>query len=145
MVTIRNNVFETNSSSTHSISICGINQEQDILLEDGVLYPERLRVSDKDYDGNWVIIAQIMEHKLALVCHWVLSLSFENDDESLLKKFEELFKVKISDEFTYSNFYPYNDNGKNSLLYDNFDNDLLYLKGIIYDVDKQIVEKETEY
>ena len=85
MKTIRNNVFETNSSSTHSITI--IQQTLDNLVdENNILHPENLK-----YDYNGVIIANTKNKKSALFCHYFADVISNKDNLS------EIFKILSND------------------------------------------------
>ena len=76
MKTIRTNCFETNSSSTHSITIESKSRylkEDKTLLEDGVLIPENLRYTsafrESSGDGH-TLHATTRDQKAALlICH----------------------------------------------------------------------------
>ena len=80
MKTIRRRVFETNSSSTHSITITGksdrITSEVLPLVEDGVIYPERLSSREidilKDSDISF-LVCRTKEEKTALLLNWLSS------------------------------------------------------------------------
>ena len=84
MKTIRRCVFETNSSSTHSITITG-KSDRDIpkilpLVEYGVIYPERLSSREIDVLKNSdlsFLVCSTKEEKTALLLNW---LSNAQDD-----------------------------------------------------------------
>lgn len=103
MKTIRTNSFETNSSSTHSITISNVDllePEFDLLVEDNILYLERLsnyRVKEsmrsfypEGYERAWETVARTKHTKAALLISYLFSL-FEGGD----KDGEELFKYAI--------------------------------------------------
>ena len=101
MRTIRTNCFETNSSSTHSITIETV-AKPDIcdvpsLSENGVLYPARLRdenvrkafqttPDDFKYGSRWwKFSASTKDTKTALLVHYIHSiLTYEELDPDLL-------------------------------------------------------------
>ena len=104
MKTIRNNVFETNSSSTHSITI--IQQTLNNLVdENNILHPENLT-----YDYNKVIKANTKNRKAALFCHYFADIISNKDNLS------EIFKI-LSNDLGYneininfeSSFSPFDD------------------------------------
>ena len=77
MKTIRDGVFETNSSSTHSISFSRKSENEieriyPLLIEDGVLYPQRL-TEHYNIDINYItiIICDTTEKKLAFVANLI--------------------------------------------------------------------------
>ena len=84
MKTIRNNVFETNSSSTHSITI--LQQTFNLIDENNILHPENLK-----YDYNRVIIANTKNKKAALFCHYFADVISNKDNLS------EIFKILAND------------------------------------------------
>ena len=84
MKTIRNNVFETNSSSTHSITI--LQQTFNLVDENNILHPENLK-----YDYNRVIIANTKNKKAALFCHYFADVISNKDNLS------EIFKILAND------------------------------------------------
>ena len=84
MKTIRNNVFETNSSSTHSITI--LQQTFNLVDENNILHPENLK-----YDYNGVIIANTKNKKAALFCHYFADVISNKDNLS------EIFKILAND------------------------------------------------
>ena len=84
MKTIRNNVFETNSSSTHSITI--LQQTFNLVDENNILHPENLT-----YDYNEVITANTKNRKAALFCHYFAYVISNKDNLS------EIFKILSND------------------------------------------------
>lgn len=103
MKTIRNNVFETNSSSTHSITI--LQQTFNLIDENNILHPENLT-----YDYNEVIKANTKNRKAALFCHYFADVISNKDNLS------EIFKI-LSNDLGYneininfeSSFSPFDD------------------------------------
>ena len=53
MKSIRKNTFETNSSSTHSISLCDKNYEYDTNIDNGQDYEGTLHVDLDRYGWKW--------------------------------------------------------------------------------------------
>jgi hypothetical protein len=101
MVNIRKNVFETNSSSTHSITIGNINSKPLELLKDGILNPQLLIDKYVAYNYEYKIVCYNLEEKLALVTLWILCDRWNVTDEireELLNIIKEEFNiVKILD------------------------------------------------
>lgn len=75
MKTIRQNTFETNSSSTHSITIINRSdfREEEGLYVDGVLYPSKIKISKEyGYGGERQIYkASTIRQKMALLVQWM--------------------------------------------------------------------------
>ena len=82
--TVRNGVFETNSSSTHSITI--IQHLDNLVDENNILHPENLT-----YDYNKVIKANTKNRKAALFCHYFADVISNKDNLS------EIFKILSND------------------------------------------------
>lgn len=85
MQTIRQNVFETNSSSTHSVTIrnrsAPVSKVARPLIEDGVLYPERLEdyVVGVDFGNDGCVLScDDVAKKSAILVHWIYTY-WEND------------------------------------------------------------------
>jgi hypothetical protein len=105
MQTIRQNVFETNSSSTHSVTVRTIGQKpnKDVrpLVQDGVLYASHL----KDYqnylgygDGGHTLNCVGIDMKTALVAHWIWSAE---DDEDITKEQSQSYQKILLDKLPY--------------------------------------------
>lgn len=120
MRTIRKNVFETNSSSTHSISIIDsstLNQSRPI-SDNSFIYPSRLN----DYsfyiesgEGGHSLKCNTSELKSAIVLHWILSLKIENQINSeLCDKLQKLIADNLGLEIDWENsnypdYHPYSE------------------------------------
>ena len=128
MKTIRNSVFETNSSSTHSITIGSkvepTNPKIEPLVVDGILYPSRLiqreQSLDLGYDNLTTTVCSTKDEKAALLVNWLYYTYYEYEDisyEECLNKIS-LIKEKCGycdiDLFLYSDYYPHDD-GENIL------------------------------
>jgi len=140
---IRNNVFETNSSSTHSITIidCKDKVDKGILLDNNILYPENLSATYYD-EYHYVLETCTTEQKLALIAHWIKYLDEENNND-LMIKFEKLFNIKVNSFIP--KFYSDAESGNFYLDYNNFDNSLEYLKNnVIYNNDVKIIDQYVE-
>ena len=135
MKTIRNNVFETNSSSTHSITI--LQQTFNLVDENNILHPENLT-----YDYNEVITANTKNRKAALFCHYFAYVISNKDNLS------EIFKI-LSNDLGYneininfeSSFNPYTE-------YDEFNFDQMNIDKvikIILDDNLSILDKNEEW
>lgn len=82
---IRQNCYETNSSSSHSVTIRNRSKQPDNckpVLEDGVLYPKRLSQFSHDIgcDGS-SLVCNTREMKAALFMSWILNLCEERLDD----------------------------------------------------------------
>lgn len=105
MKTIRHNTFETNSSSTHSItirSICIDNSK--VLIEDNCFYPERIRESNifRSNDEGYSLVCSTPEQKAALLLHHLMSAKNGYYDADDVEYGELLYKAaqeKINDNF----------------------------------------------
>lgn len=84
MKTIRTNCFETNSSSTHSVTIISKrDDDKKPLIKDGVLYPQNLRYCSayrSDSQGGYSLHASTVAEKAALLIHHILSYENYSDD-----------------------------------------------------------------
>lgn len=140
-VIIRKNVFETNSSSTHSITIEKVDQFDNSLLYNDVLYPEHLHSTcDNSYDSSWTLVARTKLEKLALIAHWVKHLWFEDSFylNVVFSKFEEIFGIKVNWDFS-PEFYSSDDySGVDYVSEKTFEDDLNKLKLIVEDDSVQI-------
>ena len=130
MRTIRKNVFETNSSSTHSISIIDsstLNQSRPI-TDNNYIYPNRL--ADYSFyiesgEGGHSLRCNTKELKSALVLHWILSLSYENIiNPGLFYQLNKLIADNLGLEIDwenneYADYYPYSEYNNDNVY--NFD------------------------
>lgn len=128
--TVRKGVFETNSSSTHSISIEEITANDDQILKDGVLDLEEFWSnsikSDTDWNTSILIVCDTFEKKLALA---FCLISEESDQYEMLmntfnikevrdheeyfigdedNQFNEIFEAIKKDNLKITYFYEYN-------------------------------------
>jgi hypothetical protein len=102
MKTIRTNTFETNSSSTHSVTIGKKNKKVGgkELVEDGVLHPSRLSGYTNSVGESTFTVADTKDKKAAILIHWVESF-FENGqydttgDETSWSKFEKETRTTV--------------------------------------------------
>ena len=130
MKTIRANCFETNSSSTHSITIesksKALKHDDNLLVIDGVLRPDNLASSTayreiNDGDGH-ILYATTEDQKAALlICH-ILSLRNYGDENETLLNLAAKHLVKICgyksvkiEEVRYRTFYNHDDGGSTYL------------------------------
>jgi hypothetical protein len=111
----RQNTFETNSSSTHSVTIStksSKNQKYEPLVENGVLYPSRLDQRGQSFGDSSFLICGTPEEKTAIVTHWILAI-YENGEISEETKDKCLnylgdktgVRIDVSD-IRYPNYYP---------------------------------------
>ena len=148
MKTIRRGVFETNSSSTHSISIEKIGapkgRELKPLLEDGVLNLDNLEnyENNLDYIG-YILTCETFETKLAVVASWIKNLEYFS--EEVLEEFEKEFNIKVIGKAKY---YPYGEYSDKPFPYDGeleeFINSLKELIGVINDPTMKIEDSNLE-
>ena len=104
MKTVRTGVFETNSSSTHSITIKHIKLDDLKLVDDrNILYPGELSKFIIYSDNSEILIADTKDKKAALICNYL-----KNDEdltqEQIIKYFNtltnELGYTDIISDFT---------------------------------------------
>lgn len=84
---VRQNCFETNSSSTHSVTIrnrCKAPDDVKPILEEGVLYPKRLNQFSHSIgsDGS-SMVCNTRDMKAALLLSWIQNLFEEDYDDEL--------------------------------------------------------------
>lgn len=128
--TVRKGVFETNSSSTHSISIEEITTNDDQILKDGVLNLEEFWSnsikSDTDWNTSILIVCDTFEKKLALAFCLISEESYQyemlmntfnikevRDHEEYFigdenDQFNEIFEAIKKDNLKITYFYEYN-------------------------------------
>lgn len=121
MKTIRTNCFETNSSSTHSITIETATESPAIdapsLSEGTILYPGRINdvairahfaVTPTHHDDRkWIFRASTRDTKTALLVHYIYSiLEYEELDNDLLERvldniaaYAGYTEIKLGDAF----------------------------------------------
>jgi hypothetical protein len=147
--TVRHSVFETNSSSTHSITV-GENKPQ-VLIKNNILNVINLEPDIHiDYSETTINIFKTTESKLGLLIHYLLSLL--NDDESIeLDEFNECInyikrKYSLKDiKYTYGNYCPITEdmemldpNNINTSVY-------LFIEEIIDDDTRYIIDGNYEW
>lgn len=143
---LRKNVFETNSSSTHSITIEKVDNFNNNLLYNDVLYPEHLYSTCNDWDDSWTLIARTKLEKLALIAHWVKNLWFKDSRyiNVVFSKFEEIFGIKVYWDFS-AEFYSSDDSGACFVSEETLEYDLNKLKLIVEDDFVQIKQSKHEH
>ena len=153
MKTIRSNVFETNSSSTHSISIQKKSNVifKNPLVENGVLIPQNLRsyFYNNTREDDHLIICDNKDKKAALFCHYALEFFYDDTD-----KFSD-FIIKLKSELNYSDidinfssdFNPYCEYDNPEILNDpeTFSKSFGEIVNLILDDDVIIIDKTEEY
>lgn len=114
MKTIRKKVFETNSSSSHSITINSIEapstKECQPLVEMNILYPERLSdyLQKYTFDESY-LVCRTTDQKAAIVCNWI----YVSANTSYVDRLFEIIKREIGysdiimDDYE---FTPYTEN-----------------------------------
>ncbi len=124
MKTIRKEVFETNSSSTHSITI-GVkitpeNPNIEPLVEKSILYPARLIQRQTSlnlgYDDLTTTICSTKDEKAALIINWLHYLYVEEEisyDDYLTKKnqIRDICEYYSIDSDIDADYCPYDSNG----------------------------------
>ena len=148
MKTIRKGVFETNSSSTHSISIekIGASKGRDPkpLLENGILNIDNLSSYENNLDyRGYILNCETFETKLAVVASWINNLDYYRDE--IMLEFEKEFNIKVIGD---SKYYPYDEDGNNPFPYDGelyeFIDSLKELIEVINDPTMKIEESSLE-
>ena len=131
MKTVRTNTFETNSSSTHSISIRSIKENEktyEPLVENGTLYPTRISQYAEYIDhreGGYNLVCRTKEQKAALAACWVNSVEeikdCPNEKELIM---EQVLKVAKSFGFEnvdfqdkYTDYRGYSEYGDSAMQY----------------------------
>lgn len=167
---VRTGTFETNSSSTHSVSISlkGAYQKANRpLVENNILYPERLDDYTHGFGESSATVCSTKDEKAAIVCNWIYCKVVNYFDK---KQWDEVMSLltdyinqklgseaydRIDQEFTES-FYPsseYGDSYLDSLDGEDFTEDqksavyaeLDKLVKYILDDKYEIVDSDTAY
>lgn len=162
MKTVRHNVFETNSSSTHSVTITTKSAPKPgktprELVVDGTLYP--MRLSDYStsfgYDGS-NLNCDTKDKKAAIVANWILSCKeYGNIEDTDFKVYIRFLREKcgyLTIDFegdSYSSYNPYDENdGSQFSLSGDEDEDYAVLEEAlknILDDDIVIVDTDSPY
>lgn len=154
MKTIRNGVFETNSSSTHSISIQKIgarnlNKVPRSLLIDNILHPEYLSDYTEvvvTYGEGYITTCRTKEEKASLLIHWLVysykweNLSLEDFNKFVLKIQEATGYDSINTDFS-PDFSP-NDDHETFIL--NYKSIYSYINTIL-DPTMEIIDSNMPY
>lgn len=100
MKTIRKDVFETNSSSTHSISIINkgtIPYATYKLCVDNILYPKELESYQievkSNYNDDYILSCDTKDKKTALVCHWIKAIF---DSPTVINEFFNYLEANLN-------------------------------------------------
>ena len=104
MKTIRNNVFETNSSSTHSISIES-NLSYGEIFENGILYLQRLENCKQDINDDYIVTARTRDEKIAFVISYLLSILESEEYPEYINKLKTMYNISMIDETKYIPIY----------------------------------------
>ncbi len=169
MRTIRANCFETNSSSTHSVTIQSKSKTKSgnaQLVIDGILRPENLRYTPAYRSGSGdshTLHAGTCDQKAALFIHHLKSLQdygydYGDHDEASIKKLinftvEQLISrlkyVGINTSFSYSFGYASEDNDTyiDTILDADVPEDAIvdHIFSVIMDDDIVIIDSEDAY
>ena len=98
VTTIREGVFETNSSSTHSITIKPVSDSETII--GNVLYPEKLH--SILLEDNRILSCSTIPDKIMLLAHWVKDLNISGLCETL--DWLSSYKIDWNFEVNYTSF-----------------------------------------
>ena len=104
MKTIRNKVFETNSSSTHSISIES-NLSHSEIFENGILYLQRLENCKQDINDDYIVTARTRDEKIAFVISYLLSILESEEYPEYINKLKTMYNISMIDETKYIPIY----------------------------------------
>ena len=104
MKTIRNKVFETNSSSTHSISIES-NLSHGEIFENGILYLQRLENCKQDINDDYIVTARTRDEKIAFVISYLLSILESEEYPEYINKLKTMYNISMIDETKYIPIY----------------------------------------
>lgn len=104
MKTIRNKVFETNSSSTHSISIES-NLSYGEIFENGILYLQRLENCKQDINDDYIVTARTRDEKIAFVISYLLSILESEEYPEYINKLKTMYNISMIDETKYIPIY----------------------------------------
>ena len=104
MKTIRNKVFETNSSSTHSISIES-NLSHGEIFENGILYLQRLENCKQDINDDYIVTARTRDEKIAFVISYLLSILESEEYPEYINKLKTMYNISMIDETKYISIY----------------------------------------
>ena len=124
MKTIRQNVFETNSSSTHSVTIQTkgnpkTGKVKRPLVEGNTLYPFRLHdySTSFGYDGS-NLQCDTKDMKASIVYQWILDRQSNGDiEDDQYKEYKKYFQEKLGyliidiEGADYSDYSPYSEDG----------------------------------
>lgn len=96
MKTIRTNTFETNSSSTHSLTIQKKSAKKSgtlPLVIDGVLHPENLSNYTNHFGDSSILSCDTPDMKAAILMNWVFSV-YEDEYDDVVDEEEEGYLEK---------------------------------------------------
>lgn len=116
MKKIRQNTFETNSSSTHSLTV----NISDPIFVEGTLYPDRLHAIEINDDECKILICSDTLSKLAYYLHFLKdNENPETTDyvKTIVKYIEDQFKLKI--DWNFNNKFNHDDDEGRPLFYFN--------------------------
>ncbi len=158
MKTIRQNVFETNSSSTHSVTITrksnpSVKADSKPLVDKQVLYPMRLSQFSTSfgYEGSNTS-CDTYDKKAAIVAQWILSkFSDEELEEVDYKVYIAYLREKLGylaidfEGQKWASYSPYDDNGNVFSLSGDEDEDYQVLDEAILNItNDDIVISDTD-
>jgi hypothetical protein len=158
MKTIRINTFETNSSSTHSITIGnksnGKSKKHLPLVEEMVLYPKRVNQFRVYAGESSATVFDTVDKKAALAVYWLLADQFEKTDPEFQIALEYL-RNKIGyvsidlEEGSYYEYYPCDDEGDQApFIVDGvFDQKLFeeFVTDVVLNDEREITDEDQAY
>lgn len=172
MKTIRTNCFETNSSSTHSITILSKKNSETVsstrpLEKDGVLYPANLRWTNAYRDDNrdgYTLHASTVAEKTALLIHHIMSLRCYGEYEkehidralgAVIGAVTNVYKIFRSVDMTDLKDFNFNCSSEDETTYlqlimekgiDEVEKEIvLFIHSTVMDDDKIIIDCEDSY
>ena len=105
MLQIRKNVFETNSSSTHSLTICSKDEYQDWV--DGKFYWSRW---NENFVSNEEVEEKFKKSNYDNFDEYLIDkglYTFDRYDDIEMETYEESYKTKSGDEIIAFGYYGY--------------------------------------
>jgi hypothetical protein len=162
MKTIRSNCFETNSSSTHSVTI--VSSKNDAFAElviDGVLHAGNLGKTSayrSSASDGYTLYASSTDQKAALLLHHLKSVKdyaydVDVDIEALTLLAQEMLKVKLGytgfEEFRYS--FPYSSEDGGTYMDDIINSEDpaealdRHIKNVVLNPDTTIIDSDDSY
>lgn len=150
MKTIRKEVFETNSSSTHSLNIRKIPTEKSVkLIENNILYADMLSNLSTNIEDGSIIQCKTQIEKAAMVVQWITTLYHDKNISELqynnainaIKEVLNINEIKCNTPV----YYHYCERSDVYIHEDSFDEDFKILIEIIEDSSIMIEDSYLPY